>query len=271
METFALIARIGEPKQAFIGWVIYFFVILVIAVIIAQIREWIRRAFQPPPPPPFHPPLIQVPPCDENTLFAVPVPDEKRNECLAQVNHLAASTPPGWQYRVVSALLDTQLTVLRSQFDRLLTTEQQKHSPRRLDWQQRNDYHSARDQELRETITKLSRTFTQDLTNACESCDLPAISKAVNKIVRRCEWIYQWGLDHYRFDDYTTSDGQRGLGPRVAEHIFRQVELLSNGLHRVLADSRFAGPVLFRSEFYIPQKEEVDRPVLGVVGAPKQD
>jgi len=196
------------------------------------------------------------------------MPDDARQACLARVNQLAEAARPGWPYRVALTLLDSQLAVVRNEFNRLLITPSSESVPVVLEWEQYRDYRNVRYHELKDRLTRLSAQFRTELTPACDEQMPEQILAAVNEIVQSCQWIYQWGQDQLRYTDQFSSNQERPLGPRVADHVFRQVEILVADLRRALADPQFAGPLLFRTEFYYPKDEEVDRPVIGVLGAP---
>lgn len=263
MHTTLISTATGPPQQAFIGLIIFYVVAFLIC---AQIADWYQRLTRKPPPPPFRPPPIKVPPYNENVMFAVAIPDVKQGECFTEVKRLAASATPGWQYRVALLLLNEQMVVLRAKFDRLLAMPPRPTAAQRLSMSHYWDYERVRDAELREAVEKLATKFSQRLANCCESYQLEEIIKAVNQIIQSCQWIYEWGFDQHCYQQDSGYIESRPLRPRIAEHVFRQVELLVGDLRRVLADPQFGGPILFRAEFYIPQKEEVDRPVISVVG-----
>lgn len=232
----------------------------------ASISDLVRE--KPVPTPPFEPTPIPPPPDPVDEQMAVAVPYVVRKACLAQVKQLTEAAGPGWSYRVALTVLDSQLAVVRNEFDRLLVGPSSAAVPVVLEWKQYRDYMNARFSEMRVRLARLSEQFRTELTPACDGQMPEQIMSAVNGIVQTCQWIYSWGLDQQRYPDPFRSDPGRPVGPRVAEHVFRQVETLVADLRRALTDPQFAGPLLFRAEFYYPKDEEVDRPVIAVLGAP---
>jgi len=239
-------------------WIISFVIVFGIAALCVSIKE----ACQPPPPPPFEPPPIQVSAKDENDLRTISY------QCAAPLNNLAATCPPGWPYRAALVLLDAQLPVVRAQFDRLLATPPPIPSTPPVNDSQYYDYRHARRTELQEMIPKLAQDFRQGLAEACQTGQTQAVADVVTAIALRCQWLYQWGLDEYSYYAWKERNPKL-LQPRIAEHVFRQVEKLVAELRYALTDPQFTGPLLFRAEFYLPEDAEVDKPVISVVGVPK--
>ena len=238
---------------------IIFFLVLFFAVayVVASIKEAARK----PPPPPFEPPPVPVPAKDDQDVATI------SRRCAGALIASATVARPGWAYRAALALLDAQLPVIRAQFDRLLATPPPLPATAKVNWSQYFDYRNARRRELEKMVPQLAEEFRLRLAEACQSSNPERIAETVTVIARRCRWLHQWGLDEYSY--YALEDRTaRLLQPRLAEHVFRQVEKLVAELRHALTEPNFTGPLLFRAEFYYPKDEEVNRPVIGVMGAP---
>ncbi len=264
METIALSAR-PEPQQAVIGWLIFFFLLFIVFAIVVG---WIEEAFRPPPPPPFVAPPIRIP---EETASGNwgSIESNEELECRRRSEQLAAERPAGWSYRAALALLEPPLALLRERFNRLLLKTYSQVSPQRLEWSQYIEYRTQRHEELRQKLAELSEHFTRRLGPACEREDLNAITHATSQIVWDCTWIFGWAADQYQYQEKGDYVPARPVRARTAEHIIRQVEVLVTDLRRAVNAPQFAGPLLFRAEFYIPEDSEVDKPVLAVIEPPK--
>ena len=220
-------------------------------------------------PPPYHPPEIPVPPDDSGQPLNMQVTGDQLVRCVTQKYQLAKERLPGWQYQVALTYFEPQLAALRREFDRMLVTPVDQVTVTTLDtYGQYSEYLNDRIRGMERTLAEMSQRFGVDLPAACEAQAPDPIRGAVNAIIRDCRWIYAWGVDQQHYRGPSASALERPLGPREAEHIFRQVETLVADLKRKLAGPTPQGSLLFRAEFYFPKKEEVDRPVLAVVNAP---
>ena len=271
LDTLMIATITTEPKQAFLGWVVYWVVCLYIAA-------WFKETFgeRPKPTrttdPPFKVPPIPPPPADSGQSMDMRVPTDQLYRCVTQVNRLAKERLPGWPYQVALTLFAPQLAALRGEFDRLLITAVPPQTVVTLAaYGHYSAYYDDRIRGMERILAQLSDQFSAGLPAACAMEEPDRIRRAVNGIIRNCRWIYAWGADRQHYRGPFDSGSERPLGPREADHIFRQVETLVADLKRKLADPAQTGSLLFRAEFYFPPKEEVDRPVLAVLSAPQRN
>ena len=247
-----------------IGFLIYMFVAL---FIVAWLKDQWRE--KPVRPLPWTPRPVPTPSDDSGQPLSMRVPTDQLDRCLAQVNRLAKASLPRWPYQAALTFFEPQLAALRGEFDRLLATPVDQATVATLNaYGHYSDYLNYRIRSMERTLAEMRALFSANLPAACDAQDPDKIREAVNAIIRDCRWIYAWGLDQQHYRGPCASELDRSLGPREAEHIFRQVETLVADLKRRLADPAPKGSLLFRAEFYFPKKEEVDRPVLAVIGAP---
>jgi hypothetical protein len=264
METLILGLAAVVSQQAFIGWIVLF---LVVAYLCAKIGD----LFYPPkkPAPPFRPPSIPPPPDSSGQSLNMRVPREQLDRCIEEANRLAEEGSPGWAYRAALVLFEPQLAALREQFDYRLSVPKNRQATTTLsELSQYYDYRNTRRNDMERTLARMSEQFSTGLTTACKSGDLEQILNAVNAIIRNCRWIHAWGIDHQRYQSECATKEEQSRGLRQAEHIFRQVETLVADWKRKMEGSQHPVSFLFRAEFYFPKDEEVDRPVIAVIGTP---
>ncbi len=235
-------------------------------VIVALLKDLSR--INPAPAQHFQPPAIPTPPNDSGQLLNMRVPTDQLDQCLAKVNRLANEHLPRWPYQAALAFFEPQLAALRGEFNRrLATTVDGGKVTTLVAYGHYSDYLNDRIRGLERALEDMEKLFGVNLPTACDAQDPDQIRTAVNAIIRDCRWIYAWGLDQQYYRGPYSSALNRSLGLRQAEHIFRQVETLVADLKRKLADPAPKGSLLFRAEFYLPTKEEVERPMLAVIAA----
>jgi len=268
MDALIIAATTTEPKQASIVFIVVFW--LVGMIIAAWIKEsWKTPAQKSSTHPPFNPPVIPLPPDDSGQPLNMRVTGDQLVRCMTKVSRLAKERLPGWQYQVALTYFEPQLAALRREFDRMLVTPLPPQTVVTLTaYGHYGVYFNDRISGMERILAQLSEQFSSVLPAACEAEEPERICRAVNGIIRNCRWIYAWGSDRQHYRGPFDSGLERPLGPREADHIFRQVETLVADLKRKLADPTPKGSLLFRAEFYYPKEEEVNRPVIGVLSAP---